>query len=160
MSRRGRALFRNGSWTPWNYFHRQTRASQIPLSELQEPEHFSHRVAEGWRFAVSGKTLHEEELAHDTGTQFGIHHLCDGDQLFLQCCSPESIEWWFFFLNYSCHLFFLAGQSCPEAAKSYWTVSLWSKQVLPWTFVLFQPLLLSGAFTFSRFLNRKVFCEW
>lgn len=65
-----------------------------------------------------------------------------------------------YFFNYSCHLFFLAGQSCPEAAKSYWTVSLCSKQVLPWTFVLFQPLLLSGAFTFSRFLNRKVFCEW
>lgn len=32
-----------------------------------------------------------------------------------------------YFFYYFCHLFFSAGQSCPEAAKSYRTVSLCSK---------------------------------
>lgn len=118
VSRRGRALFRNGSRTPWNYFHGQTRASQNPLSELQEPEHFPHRAAEGWRFAVSGKTLHEEEFAHNTGTQFGIHHYCDWDPRFLQCCSSESIQWLFFII-------FLISQPDNLAQKLPNLIELW-----------------------------------
>lgn len=59
--------FRNGNWTLWNHICGQTGAPQKPVPELQELKHFPGGAAEGWRAAVSGEALHEEELPHITG---------------------------------------------------------------------------------------------
>lgn len=63
----------DGSGAPPHYFPRQAGAPQKPLSELQEPEFFPRGAAAGWRPAGPGKTLHEEQLADDAGTQLRVH---------------------------------------------------------------------------------------
>ena len=66
--REERGLLRDGHWTPRDHIHGQTGAPQEPVPQLQEPEHLPRGAAERWRPAVPGETVHEEQLAHYTGT--------------------------------------------------------------------------------------------
>lgn len=70
-----RLFLRHGHRTPRHHFHCQAGAPQEPLPQLQKPGQFPHWALEGWRPAVSGKTLHEEKLSHHTGTKAAAAHV-------------------------------------------------------------------------------------